>query len=179
MLYCWLIFKHLLVFGDQNEHSTPIEKKKLHSCIALAIKWDNICQTCFINCEVLTLTPRALNLSSHFSPRCESLVVEIGDLPVKVPGKEMLAWREDTSPDGGVTLIPAGDPEEKWATLVFPSLLWELAKCRAKGASSVSEGVTALVMFMAAKDTVMYFWSWAHAHRSLREWLNLKLKTKT
>lgn len=84
-------------------------------------------------------------------------MVEIGDLRMKVLGKEMLVWREDISLDGGVILISVGDLEEKWVIFVFLLFLREFVKCRVKGVSFVLEGVIVFVMFMVVKDIVMYF----------------------
>lgn len=100
MLYCCLIFKHLLIFGDQNEHSMLIKKKtttKLHICIALYQSKETIPVKNPVHCEVLTLMLRALNLSSQFSPRYESLTVEVGNLFMKVLDEKTQAWKEDTS----------------------------------------------------------------------------------
>lgn len=97
MLYCCLIFKHLLIFGDQNEHSMLIKKNKLHICIALYQSNETISVKNTVHCEVLTLIPQALNLSSQFSPRYESLTAKVGNVSMKALDEEMRAWKEDPS----------------------------------------------------------------------------------
>lgn len=141
MLYCGLIFKHLLIFGDQNEHSVLIKRKQTsHLYCTLSIKRDNICQkhcTLWSACShswgfqsLLTVQPKM----SHSQRRWEIC-------PWKLWVNKCKAGRRIPVGCWEVTSILAGDPDGEWSTFVVSCILQGLAKHRAKGASCILEEV--------------------------------------
>ena len=141
------MFKRLLIFGDQNEPSTLIKKKrkqtKLHICIAFYQSSETISVKNTLYAVGCLLPFLGLGIGAHNSAQNRS------------PSR----WRRDTCPEralggeaptggrtpaGGweVTSILAGTLEEKRPLLLVSSILPGPAKPGAGGPSSVLEEIT-------------------------------------